>query len=351
MAFLFADSFDHYVTADVLEKWTTQNVGAFTSQAIGAFGRRSSNGFRASNTTGGATGRIAHINKVLNPSGVGFVVGFAYKSSNTLIGNNCFCSINDATTPQVSLVLNTSGTISLMRGSTIIATSSLTLATGTQYYVEFDGTIDPAAGALSVRINGGVVPWVTFSGNTRATSNTLWNGISLGLMIGNVFVSDGIHDFDDLYVLDKSGAAPWNTFLGDIRVDSRYATGAGATTGFTPLAGANWSNVDETAPNDDTDYNSASGVATDTFVFQDAPVVGAIIYGVQHCISLKKSDAGACTIAPVVRHSGVDNVGTDITPGTTYLYGIQAQQTNPGTGAQWTEAGFNAAEFGYKRLT
>ena len=71
----------------------------------------------------------------------------------------------------------------------------------------------------------------------------------------------------------------------------------------------------------------------------------------QHCLSLKKTDAGVCTVAPVIRHSGVDYPGAAITPGTSYAYGLAIAATNPGTSAAWTEAGFNAAEFGYKRVS
>jgi hypothetical protein len=64
---------------------------------------------------------------------------------------------------------------------------------------------------------------------------------------------------------------------------------------------------------------------------------------------MEKTDAGAATLAPVIRHAGVDYPGADLSPGTTYAYGLQIAQVNPGTGASWTEAHFNAAEFGIKR--
>jgi hypothetical protein len=133
-------------------------------------------------------------------------------------------------------------------------------------------------------------------------------------------------------------------------VDARFPTAAGATTGWTPSTGANWAAVDDAAPNDDTDYTSAAAAAlTDTFVTQDAPVAGATIYGVQHCLAVKKSDAGFATIAPVIRHGTTNYPGADLAPGTTYAYALSIAATNPGTSAQWTEAGFNAAEFGYTR--
>jgi hypothetical protein len=156
--------------------------------------------------------------------------------------------------------------------------------------------------------------------------------------------------FDDFYVLDGTGPAPLNGFLGDCRVDVRLPTAAGATTGWTPSAGANWAAVDDAAPNADTDYvSAATSPLTDTYTIQDAPVPGALLYGVQLCASLKKSDAGTCSVAPVVRHSGVDYPGTAVNPGTAYAFAVVPYGTNPGTGAPWTEADFNAAEFGIKR--
>ena len=108
--------------------------------------------------------------------------------------------------------------------------------------------------------------------------------------------------------------------------------------------------VDETTPDDDTTYNSTATVNhVDTHVVQDAPVVGATLYGVQVCVSTKKSDAGAGALAPVVRHSGTDYAGTAVNIGTGYGYVTQVYGQNPGTSAAWVEADFNAAEFGYKR--
>jgi hypothetical protein len=139
---------------------------------------------------------------------------------------------------------------------------------------------------------------------------------------------------------------PLNDFFGRVRVDARVPTGAGATTGFTPLAGSNWQNVDDAAPDDDTTYSSATTVVTDTFVVQDAPVAGATIFGVQHNLSMKKSDAGVCTVAPVIRHSGADNVGSNINPSTSYGLAVnQTTQVHQLSGLKL----ISMHEFGYKR--
>ena len=92
-------------------------------------------------------------------------------------------------------------------------------------------------------------------------------------------------------MLDGSGPAPFNDFLGDVRVDARYPTAEGANSAWTPLSGTdNALMVDDPGPpytpgggpDDDTTYNSTLTVgAVDTHVIQDAPVTGAVFYGAQ----------------------------------------------------------------------
>jgi hypothetical protein len=354
------DSFDHYVTADITEKWTQLPSVSFGDGTIAAVGRRL-NGLRLQVTGGGGTSSFSKApSKVLTTSGNTAIIGLGFRSvtafagistgtdpDGTFPGPACLCVFKNAGVSQSWVRVNTNGTLSVFKAgsATPLGTTSVALAQNVYAFIEVLITFHDTAGVVTVRIDGATVLSLT-SQNTRATLNA-WNEFRLGPI--SVLPSDW--NFDDLYVLDGSGSAPWNTFLGDCRVDARVPTAPGATTGFTPSTGANWQNVDDAAPNDDTDYNSAASVLTDTFTVQDAPVAGATIYGVQHCIAAKKTDAGVGTIAPVVRHSGVDNVGTSISPGTTYAYGLVVQSVNPGTSAAWTEAGFNAAEFGYKRLT
>jgi hypothetical protein len=354
------DSFDHYATADILEKWTTQSTGAGTvAISINATGgRRSSPSFRM--TCVNPSGAIAsNISKTITPSDAVCIIGFSYLISTTVFMGTAgipVLSIRDGASPQVTLRLNSALQLIVYRGTsagTSLGTSSIGLSTGVTAYIELKVTINNTTGTVDLRVNGASGLSLT-SQNTRNTANTAWTGISFGNVdaVANTWVNAaGTMDHDDIYVLDGTGSAPYNTFLGDCRVDGRRGTAPGATTGWTPSTGANWQNVDDTAPDDDTTYNSAASTGlTDTFVTEDAPVAGATIYGIQHNISMKKSDAGICTIAPVIRHSGVDNAGSSMSPGTSYAYGLQiATEIAPGVAI--TESNFNAAEFGYTRLT
>lgn len=357
MALLFLDSFDHYATADIVEKWTASNTSGGNSLTINTTGgRRSSGCFRWQN--GNNSSERAAISKQLAPADATCVAGFAvavpagFPSTNGLQ----IAVILDGATDQVTLRLNSDYTLSVCRGAnngTVLGTTTALLTAGTFVYVEWKVLIHPSAGTVDVRVNGASVLSLTAQ-NTRNSANSAWTVFALGV-VDAVFSSYNTNflsiNYDDLYVLDGSGSAPLNDFLGDCRVDARYPTAEGASSAWTPLSGTdNALMVDETAPDDDTTYNSTATVgATDTHVMQDAPVPGATLYGVQLCLSAKKSDAGTCSLAPVVRHSGTDYPGTAFNPGTTYAYTVTPYGTNPGTSAAWTEAGFNAIELGYTR--
>jgi hypothetical protein len=347
---LFMDSFAHYVTADLATKWPSS---AGTVAITATDGRRSSPGLRFSSS-------VAYAMRGPSPADTTAIVGTAFKANTLAVGTDPlnFLGVYDlnANREHVHLRANADGSIAAYRGSTAVfgpgnpisatllgSSAGSVLAAGVYAYVELKVVIHDSAGAVTVRVNGTAV--LTLTSIDTANGSSAWTSVWLGCYGEGKTV-----DFDDVYVLDGTGAAPWNTFLGDCRVDPLVPTAAGATTGWTPSTGANWQNVDDAAPNGDTDYNSAAtSPLTDTFVVQDAPVVGATIYGLQHCLNMKKSDAGVCTVAPVIRHSGVDYPGTALSPGLTYAYGLQIAATNPGTSAAWVEADFNAAQFGYKR--
>lgn len=346
MALLFVDSFDHYVTADVTEKWTT-SAGSVTISA--GNGRRGSASFRFVHSSNNVqTG----ISKTLNPSGSTAILGVAFKTSVAPPLISQLLTVQTGTTPQVTLRLNPDMTLSAVRGNfqsgTVLGTTSATLTVAVEAYLELKVLLHVSAGTVDVRVNG--VSVLALTGQNTANSGTTWNAIALGQYdVGSAVGNLHTLDFDDLYVLDGSGSAPWQDFLGDCRVDVRLPS-AGALAQFTPSAGSNYQNIDDTAPDDDSTYNATSTTGyTDTFVVEDAPVAGAALYGVQVSLSAKKTDAGTCSLASVVRESSSNQVAAAQNPSTSYAYLRTVYQVDPHTSAQWTEANFNAAEFGYQR--
>lgn len=362
MALLFMDSFDHYVTADVLEKWTAfpAAVGTAASVSIAVGGRRGTNSFRWITGTSTSATAAGYISRTVTPVNATAIIGFSFNMSGIPAGAvGCqIMAIRDGATTQINLRINSDGTLSVLRGphSGGVVLGTTTAALTTSNYLELKVLIANSGGTVDLRVNGtSLAPFPLSGQDTQNTAVAQWTSVSFGQLDAVSNTLSGVNrtlDYDDIYVCDGTGSPPYNTFLGDCRVDPRYPTAEGTTIQCTPFSGTdNALMVNETAPDDDTTYNSATTVGqTDTFVTQDAPAVGATIYGLQHCISMKKSDAGICTVAPVIRHSGVDNAGTSMSPGTSYAYGLQiATEIAPGVAI--TESNFNAAEFGYTRLT
>jgi hypothetical protein len=237
------------------------------------------------------------------------------------------------TTPTIDYVGNAA-----FGGTTLGTTAAGVITSGVFYHLEVVVTVDDSAGAVQLLVNG-TSQFNLTSIDTRQSSTATITQVGLG---GSTSVDIDIDDF----TMRWTAATLW----GDCRVDVSLPTAEGATIMFVPSTGSdNSATVDEAAPNGDTDYNSAANVNDlDTLVMQNAPA-GAIIKGVQAVQYSKKTDAGACDIAPVLRHSGTDYVGTSVSVSTYYAYQTQGYLQNPGTAATWTESGVNGIELGYKK--
>ncbi len=343
--FLFCDSFDGYVTADFTQKWTS----IYNAPAIQAgVGRRSTAALRVDGTTEGVA-------KTLDPADpTTLVVMFAVTRKDAVTSTGYICSFsNSSNNRQVGIGVNMDNTLFVGRGggtsnhwlyNTILASSATALALDVTYWVEFKATISSTVGSYTLRING-VEEASGLGVNVAGSGTQEWSQVALG----NLGVDC---DFDDFILFDQSGTYN-NDFIGDMRVDCLRPTAEGNDDDWTPSTGTDNSlNVDDTAPDDDSTYNSAAAAdLTDTFVIPNTPVTGAAIRCLQVCVHGKKTDAADCIIAPVIRHSGTNEVGDDAAMSTSYAYSLFPYDTNPGTDLPWVEADFDAAEFGYKRTT
>ena len=339
MALKWMDSFDHYATAQATLKYTNFSGGPVISAGNG---RRSTQCLRM-------TGGTQEITTSFTPGDNTVISGFAYKPNS--LAQDVIIYVMQSGSRQMSIVLTAAGAIEVRRDNasgTLLGTSAGgVVAAGAYQYIEFKALISTTVGTCTVRVNGVTVVGPLTSLNNAQAGVSTYTGVKLA---GSGTI--GQCDWDDWYVMDGTGSAPWADFLGDIRVDALMPTAEGATINWTPSTGTdNALTVDEIPPNSDTDYNSSSVTNDiDTLVCPDAPVAGATIFGIQTNIFAKKTDAGTCTIAPVIRSTS-DFPQTTVAPGTSYGYFCEARQTDPNTSAQWTEANFNAAQFGYKRIS
>lgn len=336
---LFVDSFDHYATADIVKKWTAL-TGTVT---IGAFGRNGTNGIRCG---GGAVSKTLPATKVTLISGMAIKLPAGYPSDAPLI------EFRDGATSQIGVYFNSSYQMKIKRngaGGTTLATGTTVLSAGVYYYIELKAKIDNTTGTTEVHINGAAEAALTLTGqDTQQSANAYADNVSFG----NTGFGGGLNnDQDDFYINDDAGSAN-NDFLGDIRVQYIAPDGAGGVTQWTPSAGSNYQNVDETAPDDDTTYNSDATIGDrDTYTLGALSPSTATIKGIQMITYARKDDAGTRTICPVIRISSTNYDQSNLPNLTTsYQYLPLVVEVSPATSVAFTLSEVNGMEAGVKTV-
>jgi hypothetical protein len=212
-------------------------------------------------------------------------------------------------------------------------------------YVEIGVTVGTTTGAITVRINGETVLSLT-GVNTQ-------NGGVAGITSVE-FVASGnsgyIAAIAHLYICDATGPAPWNTFLGDVRVQTLLPT-ANDAVAFTPNGLAtNWQNAASVPPVPASDYNADATVgAQDTFAAAAMASGLGAIYAVNVKAMAGKSDAGPRSAATVIKSGSATGVATAVSIGATTAQQVPGIfETDPNTTAPWSMAAVNAAKIGYK---
>ncbi len=243
------------------------------------------------------------------------------------------------------LLINVHPTVFAMyRGGTRLPDIPHSMTTGTWYYVEVKVVLSDTAGAIVFRVDG--VEIGRFDGDTRnAGTNPTLDTVELWqYQTGTLYTTWAA---DDIYIANGAGTVD-NDFLGDHRVDLVLPNGNGF---YSQLLGSDGNNVDnyllvDENPPDTLDYvGSATDGNKDTYLFGDAPA-GRTISGVQTTQVSAKTDTGAKSMRQLARIGGVDYAGIADALKTAYHARVRTMGVSPATGADWTEAEFNGAEFG-----
>jgi hypothetical protein len=334
MALIFTDGFDAYKTtgaaiSTVVRKWSFVNT-----LIVDAAGRNQ--GRCIQNNTGNLTTNIF-------TSQATWIFGFAFKrlfSQN----NYSLVQVYDTGTVQVKLNFNTSNNFEVTLGTGgVIASGTFIPIIGVWYFIEFKCTINNSTGAVSVKVNG-TTDISASSVDTQVSGNASANKFELANTGSSNF-------YDDIYICDSTGSFN-NDFLGDVCVETIFPDGAGNSTTWTPLSGSNFSNVDEIAVDDDTSYvSTATATNVDTYTYGNLSFANTVVKGLSVNVVNRKDDAGARTLAPVVRSGGTDYVGTTQSSFDSYTDAWQAYDTNPDTSTAWTPSEVNGAEFGAKLIS
>lgn len=342
MALLFVDSFDHYGTDELPRKW--DNVEGAT--IVAGQGRCGTQAMFIT-TSPAIHGAI----KGVQATGPTVIVGMAVKIPSTHGNDAVLVTVMAGSTPTFQYRHQSDGSIKGIVNpdaafpDTAFLTGGGLLPKDEYHFLEIKHTMHASAGTVDIQIDGVLV----YSGTGLETSvdGTTWTGVIVGdrNFAYTMYV-------DDFYIADTSGTTN-NDFLGDIRIEALQPVSDGTTQEWDLGAGAShWEAVDDgVEPDDDTSYVSTSTLnEIELNNHEDSALpVGSSIKGVQVTILAKKDEPSDRTIAPVVRLSSTNYVGSSLglTEDTySFVHGIF--EVSPDTDAAWTVEEINNAEYGVK---
>ncbi len=360
MALLDFDSFDYYQTANLGEVYDgVDNGGDFgptgSAQIVTGFGRCNTNCLKVSPT----------------PALSGVIRGVAAADDTCILGFAVNNTPTGSLAPVLFDIMYAGGPVlRVQRGldASLIGHYAPSAAFPPVSFVSFGGLLQGnawhylgmkvllaggGAGSVTIEIDGVVRQVIT--GITTSSVGSVWTGIHLG---GRQFSSGTICYYDDMYICDGTGAAPWNDLLGDVHVQRLRPTAPGDLTQFTVTgAAANWVAEDDgDQPNKATYVSSDVAGTTDSYEFEDiALVTGQVIYGAKESALCYKDTAGSRTLEFLTRNGGVTHLeGTPlgIPAGiNNWAYIKRIMETDPTTGVQFTPAGVNSNQYGMDLVT
>jgi hypothetical protein len=229
-------------------------------------------------------------------------------------------------------------------GGGTLATGSSVYTVGAWHHVIFRALISNGSGEIEVRQDGATV--ISQTGiDTQQTANASANTVKIGMSDNSL-----IHD---IVICDGTGPAPYNGILGDVRVNCLIPNAAGASSAWTPSAGANYQNVDDTTPDTDGTYNATlTAGAIDSYSVPN-PTLTGICRGVAVAALVRKDDAGTRTLRPILHDAGVpaNYQGTARNLADSYAFHEDVWQVHPGTGVDFTQTQLNNAQPGVQLVS
>jgi len=339
MGFIWIDGFGHYTAmpGSAGAKW--DSAGTVANFSIDATGGRFSN--PVLKCTGQSS--AVYIQKGFTNIGPTVYLGLAWKAAAyPASGQVGIFTLYDGSTAQCSLAMLSTGVLNTIRGTatgTSLLQSSLTLSLNVWYYIEAKILIGGAGvGIFQIWVDG--IEWIpsTFVNNI-SSANQQANAIRLFLSAGIVTTAN--FWIGDLYIHDSARQ-------GDVRVQYRPPTGAGANSEWTPSSSVdNYSCVDE-APPSTVDYVEATDLdKIDSYEMQDTSIANGTVLAVVGNYYCQKTDAGSRQIAMVTELGSNENESTGKAVPSSWGYLQFIQETKPGGGA-WTVDDSKDAEMGMK---
>ena len=252
---------------------------------------------------------------------------------------------DSGTLVHIRITFNVRNGIDVWRGpgTTLLASSPDNVwAYGAWNYFEVRVKVADSGGIVQVRLNGSSTNVIDFTGDTR-NGGTSTNIDSF--MLATLGAGSPTSNWDDLYICDATGTAN-NTFLGEVKVQTLFPTGAGATTGLAPSAGANWAAVDDAPPSSSDFVSSSTASAKDTYAITDLTAGTTAVKGVRNTAYWRKTETSLATMRHVTRVGSTDYAGTSVTLTASSVPHSDYLNVSPATSSAWTVSEVNGMEIG-----
>ena len=281
-----------------------------------------------------------NIRKVL-PNGPETTLGIHFRLwMNTLPGSNGKQIIvfnNAANQINLGLALNSTGTLSIIRGSTVLTTTSIPVITASAWWhIEIKVVFSQTVGSVEVRVN----EETKISLSEVDTCNTADEECSQFLL------SNGINAncyMKDLIVWNGDGSVN-NDFMGDWKVVSTYTDGDVALN-WTPSTGSTGYNLLTGTTPDDTTYIQAGDPppSASEFSLNDLDPDVTEVAGVQTFVRATKTDSGTGYLQVSLKSNGDIAAGADRPITVAETYWMDIFELDPDTGTAWTRSSYNNA--------
>jgi len=243
-----------------------------------------------------------------------------------------------------ALRINTDGSVSVNSGSfygTTLGTSDPNkIVAGSWIHIEAKLHMDAAAGTLEVRIEG--IPVINLTGLALSATNIGIIQVALDPTSTSAAETYYVKDF----VTWNGAGTENNDFLGSVSVTALTPDSDVATAGWTLSTGTDgYALIDETPPNDDTDYIEAPDPppAQSEFGLSNLPANVSSVKGLMTLLRASKTDGGDGQMQVGMKSAGTENNGTDRAIASSYTYYYDFFETDPDTGVAWLPGAVDAA--------
>lgn len=332
MANRWADGFDHYATAQLIQMYEQyESVSIQTTRP-----RNGTRSLYSSDVNGWCE-------KWLDNQGT-LIAGLAlYIDAAVYSGELIPLAFWDGASSQVDVRITALGKIRVTRNGIELAITDVIYPLQQWHFLNFKALIADA-GSWEVRLDKTLI--LSGNGDTKNTANAWANRVRFHAATANQF-----RYVDDFYINDLAGALNTDFWI-DPKMVAKMGNANGTNQAWTPNAGVDhYSRVNEIPPDGDTSHLSSAVVdAVETNHHEDIALTGQI-RSVLAFPYWRKDDAGARQAAAACRSGGANYFGPTVDLGDSYSYGKWIRETDPATGAAWTVPGFNAAEWGGKVIS